>query len=196
MLSIMFACSDSSEQEAVDSSTETCFYDYNDGSSQLEWTAYKTNDKVPVAGSFNKIEVKAEKAESQIDVIKSISFIIDTKSVETNNEERNGKIAEHFFGVINTPEITGKVVAVDENGETTVMITMNGISIDVKGNSTLEGDTYSFEASIDMLKWNGMAGINKLNEVCKDLHAGADGVSKLWSEVALKFTTTLSSDCN
>ena len=189
----------SSDNQSKDSSAteeQSCFYSYNDGASTLEWTAFKTNDKLAVAGTFNEITVEAEQAESQLDVIRSISFKINTKSVETNNEERNGKIVEHFFAVINTPEISGKVVSVNEKGETTIMLTMNGISIDVKGTSKLEGDTYSFESSIDMLKWNGMAGINKLNEVCKDLHTGPDGISKLWSEVALKFSTTLSSDCN
>lgn len=191
------SCSNSNEAEDSTSANESaCFYSYNEASTTLEWTAYKTNDKVPVAGTFNEISVEAEKAENQLDVIRSISFKIKTSSVETNNEERNGKIAEHFFNVINTPEIIGKVVSVNDKGETTVMLTMNGISIDVKGTSKLEGETFSFESTIDMLSWNGMAGINKLNEVCKDLHTGPDGKSKLWSEIALKFSTTLSSDCN
>ncbi|MFT5582308.1 MAG: hypothetical protein ACI9G9_001573 [Psychromonas sp.] len=34
-----------------------------------------------------------------------------------------------------------------------------------------------------------------LNTICKDLHTGDDGVSKLWSEVDLNFSTVLQTDC-
>lgn len=195
----LFACSDSGK--TVDSSEgtsreEQCTYTYNEGTTILEWTSYKTTAKVPVAGSFNEIEVISESSTDPKEVIESISFSINTASVETNNEDRNGKIVEHFFGTNNTPEIKGKVKELSDDGKAVIELTMNGITIDVDGEYTLEGADFSFAATIDVITWNGMGGIEALNEVCKDLHTGEDGISKLWSEIGLSFTTKLKSDCN
>ena len=192
------SCGDDAESVDQDKSDEgICIYSYNDGTTDFEWTSYKTSAKVPVAGTFNEITVTSESSEDPLEVIKSLNFSMNTASVETTNEERNGKIAEHFFGTLSTPEITGKVTAVnEESGKATIMVTMHGISIDIEGDYTMEDNTFSFTSSIDVGKWNGMAGIEALNTVCSDLHTGDDGVSKLWSEIGLSFSTTLSSDCD
>ena len=166
-------------------------YSFNEGTTELEWTSYKTSDKVPVAGGFNDIEFTASESGDPKEVIESLTFMINTASVETNNEDRNGKIAEHFFGTINTETIKGDVQSLGEDGKAVVAITMNGISFDVEGDYTLEGSDFSFTASIDVSSWNGVPGIEALNAVCSDLHTGEDGVSKLWSEVGLAFSTTL-----
>lgn len=193
------SCSSSDENtsdEDTASTSESCFYSYNEGSTNFEWTAYKTNDKVGVPGGFNEIEVTSEKAENPKDVLESIEFSMNTSSVETNNEDRNGKVAKHFFETINTDKITGKIKSLGEDGKAVIEVTMNSITIDVDGEYSLVDGDFSFVATIDVIKWNGMSGIDALNEVCKDLHTGADGVSKLWSEVSLKLTTKLASDCN
>ena len=191
----LFSCGGETEEvKDEEPAEEQCLYSYNEGSTKLEWTAYKTTGKVPVAGSFNEIEVSSEDGDDPVKVLESLSFSINTTSVETNNEERNGKIAEHFFKTINTNTIEGKVKSVAD-GKATIAVTMNGVTFDVVGSYTLEGADFSFTSSIDVSSWNGMPGIEALNKICKDLHTGEDGVSKLWSEVGLSFSTTLKSTC-
>jgi polyisoprenoid-binding protein YceI len=166
-------------------------YSYNEGTTELEWTSYKTSGKVPVAGSFNDIEVTSEEGSDPKAVMESISFSINTASVETNNEDRNGKIVEHFFQTINTPTIEGNVKSLGDNGKAVIAITMNSITFDVEGDYTLEDAAFSFTSTIDVSSWNGVSGIEALNTVCKDLHTGEDGISKLWSEIGLSFSTRL-----
>lgn len=166
-------------------------YSYNSGTTELEWTSYKTSDKVPVAGGFNEMEISAQESKDPKEVIESMTFSIKTASVETNNEERNGKIVEHFFGTNNTETIEGSVKSLGDNGKAVITITMNSIDFDVEGDYTLEGANFSFISSIDVSNWNGIPGIDALNTVCEDLHTGKDGVSKLWSEVGLSFSTKL-----
>lgn len=193
------SCSSEGESMSADGEKETeqsCFYAYNEGTTEFEWTAYKTNDKIGVPGGFNEIEVTSDKAENPKDVIESIQFSMSTSSVETNNEERNGKVAEHFFGTINTEKITGGIKSLKEDGKAIVEVVMNSVTFDVEGDYTLEDGKFAFEATIDVGNWNALSGIEALNTICKDLHTGEDGVSKLWSEVALKLTTSLSSDCD
>lgn len=193
---LITSCS-GNETAQEEQNEKACFYSYNEGSTTFEWTAYKFADKSgAVPGGFNEINVTSEKSEDPKEVIKSIEFSISTGSVETQNEDRNKKIADFFFGTINTKEITGKFVDLKDNGKAVVTVTMNGISFDVEGNYTLEEGDFSFDATIDVSSWNGMAGIKALNKECEELHRKAPGEeSKLWSEVNLKLTTKLKSDC-
>ncbi len=194
-LTILAACT-SEPVEETQETTQSCFYSYNEGATTLEWTSYKTNDKLPVKGGFNNIEVSSESAEDPKEVIKSIEFKIETASVETSDTSRNRKVGSFFFGTINTEYITGRVASLNDDGTAAITINMNGIDYDVVGDYTLEDKLFSWEATIDVISWNALGGIDALNEECKDLHTGADGESKLWSEVALKLTTVLSSDCD
>lgn len=184
------------EKEAVEQGT-SCFYTYNSSSTVLEWTAFKFTEKTPVAGTFNEIRVEGmEKSDDPKKMIESLKFTISTISVETQNDDRNAKIAKTFFGTINTEEITGRVKSLKDDGKATIVIKMNNVNQDVVGDYTLEDGKFSFNATIDVLNWKAGNGIEALNTLCKDLHTGADGKSKLWSEVDLSFTTELMSDCD
>lgn len=194
--SVLLASCGGDPEENTAAEEATCTYSYNEGMTSLDWTAYKTSAKVPVEGSFNSFEISAESGSDPKKVAESMSFTINTTSVETNNPERNVKIAEHFFKTINTEVITGEVKTLKDDGTAIVAITMNSVTFDVKGKYTLEDRDFSFTASIDVASWNGLSGIEALNTVCKELHTGEDGVSKLWSEVAISFSTKLKSDCN
>lgn len=184
------------EKETVEQGT-ACFYTYNSSSTVLEWTAFKFTEKTPVAGTFNEIRVEGmEKSDDPKKMIESLKFTISTISVETQNDDRNAKIAKTFFGTINTEEITGKVKSLGKDGKSTIEIKMNNINRNVVGEYTLEDGKFSFNASIDVLDWKAGNGIEALNTLCKDLHTGTDKISKLWSEVDLSFTTELMSDCD
>lgn len=185
----LLSCKEDKKEEVV--SQKVLNYQYNEGTTNLEWTAYKTSSKIPVAGGFNQIMVTSESSSDAKQVIESLVFTIQTSSVETNNEDRNGKIVKHFFETINSPTIEGKIKALDKDNSATIEVTMNGITVDVVGTYTLEGPMFNFESVVDVSLWNGIAGITALNEVCSELHVDKDGASKLWTEVKLSFSTKL-----
>lgn len=195
---LLTACSgESKKEESAPAKKESCFYSYNSSSSVLEWTAYKFSDKTEVKGTFNDIKIEGlENSEDPKKLIESLKFVIQTASVETQNVERNGKIASKFFGTMSTQTISGKVKNLKKNGKAIVQIEMNDVKKNVEGDYTLEDGHFTFSATIDVLDWNGGHAIEMLNTICKDLHKGPDGVSKLWSEVGLSFTTDLMSDCD
>lgn len=182
-------------EEEVEKVEAVCTYAYNPDATTLEWTAFKTNDKLPVKGGFNVISVESKEAKSAVEALKTIAFTIETNSVETNDAGRNEKVAKFFFETINTQQIKGSIKAIEKDGTAIIAISMNDISVDVKGTYTLIDDVFTFESSIDVSAWNALEGIAALNRECKDLHTGPDGKSKLWSEVALKLTTKLMTDC-
>lgn len=193
---VMTACKGEAETKAEPKEKAGCFYSYNEGATTFEWTAFKTNDKLGVKGGFNEITVESEASDDPIAVLESITFSMKTSSVETNDESRNGKVAKFFFETIKTPSITGKIKSIGKDGKATISVKMNGMDVDVKGDYTLNGGDFSFTSTIDVSSWNALGGITALNKECNDLHKGKDGISKLWSEVALSFTTSLSSDCD
>lgn len=198
-LTFLFAAcggGEDSTKEVENGEEEKCFYSLNTDTYELGWTAFKTTEKVPVAGTFNDVTFTASETEDVESALLSIEFEINTQSVETQNEERNGKIAESFFGTINTPTIYGTIASVDmEAGKAVVAIMMNGISFDVPGDFKMDGDNFMYTSNIDVASWNAVSGIEKLNEVCTDLHKGNDGVSVLWQNVDISFKGSLKKDC-
>lgn len=195
---LVFASCGGEVEEVVDETPlEICFYEYDNASTEFAWTAYKTTEKKPVGGTFNEIEITSDAAsDDPITLIESMKFSMNTASVETNDESRNEKVARLFFGTINTPTIDGSVKELKDDGKAVIEVTMNGVSVDIEGDYTLEDGKFSFSASVDVSSWNAVLGIEALNTECKDLHTGEDGVSKTWSEVALSFSTKLTSDCD
>lgn len=184
-------------EEAPVEDAEICYYTYEHGTSFLEWTGYKTSANVGVSGSFNDFEVTGgEASDDPVKVIESLSFVIKTASVETNLEARNKKLAENFFGSMSsTEEITGSVKSLSDDGKAILAITMNEMTIDVEGEYKLVEGKFEFSTTINMEAWNAIGAIDALNAVCKEKHTGDDGILKTSSEVALVFSTQLSSDC-
>jgi polyisoprenoid-binding protein YceI len=179
---------------------ETCFYTYEAGNSQLEFTAYKFLGKTGVGGTFTEINVKGgEKNEDAHALLEGLSFEIPISSISTKNEGRDQKINTFFFGEINTEVLSGKVVSLDDaTGKATLAITMNAITKNVEGEYLLADNAFSFDTEINVLDWEAGNGIEALNEECKDLHtdyANGDTESKLWPDVTLSFSTELKKVC-
>jgi len=192
---LLFSCG-GNDNETTKSASEKCTYSVVNENSTLEWTAFKFTERKGVTGTFREINIDGlESSEDPKTLIESLSFSIPTSTVETENPERNGKISKQFFGTISTENITGEVKSLGKNGKAVISIKMNGVSKDVTGEYTLNAGTFVFKAAIDVVDWNAGSGIAALNAICKDLHTGTDGVSKLWSEVDLSFTTVLKKEC-
>lgn len=192
---------ETANEESVTLAAPTCSYTYLHENTQVEWTAYKTNEKIPVGGKFDEMKVMTiETADEALEILKNVRFEINTSSTNTNLPERDEKIKAHFFGKLSNPEmIKGNVVAVsgdEKAGQASLQIEMNGLSKTVDANYLIDGSIVSLETSFDVETWDGAAAIAALNEVCYDLHKGSDGVSKLWSNVSVKVSTTLQKTCD
>lgn len=201
-ISAFTGCSNNENEEETSVKEQICFYEYDHTSTKLEWTAYKTTAKVGVGGTFNEIKVLGGEKSSKItDVLKSIKFTIPTNSTNTTNADRDKKIIEHFFGVMQgTDLIIGQVANVegdDKSGTCNIYINMNGIEQEVPFAYTVDENAHVvLDGEIDMNNWNGQAAIDSLNTLCYDLHKGEDGESKLWPNVTIKIETTLKKTCN
>ena len=152
----------------------------------LNWTAYKTTDKIPVKGVFQEIKIKNNKASSTVvDVLDGLEFEIPVSAIFSNDSIRDWKLREYFFGVMkNTLILKGKFNT-GENGKGIIDMTMNGLSKDLPFTFIVNGNEITLNATMDLDTWQAQTAIASLNVVCNDKHKGDDGISKTWNEVAI-----------
>jgi polyisoprenoid-binding protein YceI len=154
-------------------------------STKVNWVAYKTTDKVAVKGSFTQIELKnTHEGTTPEAILEGATFSIPVSSLFTNDDERDSKLRQFFFGALNDTEIIGGVINFVE-GKTILMISLNGVVKPIEVTSTFENNRFSLNGNINLEDFGAQQAIESINNVCADLHKGADGVSKTWSEVAI-----------
>ncbi|EMO60891.1 YceI-like domain protein [Leptospira borgpetersenii serovar Pomona str. 200901868] len=131
-----------------------------------------------------------------------MKFTIDPNTVNSGNNDRDAKIKSAFFYPLKkNGKIEGKVVSAELNSDKTsgkgmISLTFNGVTKNLNANFTLQkGTQLSASLNLELGNFKALTAINALNEVCKDLHKGKDGVSKLWPEVELTISTQLKADC-
>lgn len=158
---------------------------------EINFTAYKTTEKIPVGGQFKTIEViSGGEGNSVKDAIQNTEFSIPVSSLFTKDSSRDYKIKKFFFGVMsNTNLLSGKISLTDDTSGV-AKITMNSETKNVPFTYSIKDKTFTMKATININDWNASAALASLNKVCEELHKGADGVSKTWSEVALNITST------
>ena len=158
----------------------------SEAGSSMQWTAYKTTDRVPVKGTFKEVKiVSSTLSEDAAGALSDLGFEIPVNSIFTNDSIRDGKLQKFFFAVMeNSMTLKGKFNVETENSGK-LEISMNGLSKELPFNYEVEKDTIHVSAKMDLNEWGAQAALESLNEACKVLHTGADGVSKTWEDVAL-----------
>lgn len=156
----------------------------------LKWTAYKTTEKVGVGGEFTEVKVKnVVSADHLYKATEGLEFSIPVSSLYTNNDSRDTKLKEKFFGMMqNTELISGRVNAVegdDTKGHGVIDLKMNNVSCDLPFDYTIENNEFKLSSVLNLLSWKAEVALDSLNQACYDLHKGADGISKTWAEVQI-----------
>jgi polyisoprenoid-binding protein YceI len=213
VLLFLAACGQQKEQNStettlVDSTQmaagkpQNCTYGYDSSEITVSWTAYKFTEKMGVNGKFRSVKVNTSSAaaESISSLLRNLTFEIPIEGVDTNDPERDKKIKTYFFGTLKETEVLRgsftKVEGNEESGTATILLKMNNLEKEIPLAYQVNAENVlRFTGDMDVNLWEGMAAINALNEVCKDLHTGKDGVSKLWSEVSLNISAKLVKNC-
>ncbi len=178
---------------------EVCTFSVDPSTVQLEWTSYKHNERTPVGGVFDMMELNnTVVAENAVETFKNATISINTRTVNSDNAVRDEKIKNSFFGTMDkTDFLTGKIIDVqgEEHGHAVVRITMNGVEKDQEFAWKIEEGKVAFKSELNVEDWNAVPSLDSLNLVCEDLHKGADGVSKLWATVEVNITADINKEC-
>lgn len=179
------------EVKGVKIEKSTAAFSLKSAKNEISFVAYKTTEKVAVGGQFKKVDIHVGgEGNSVKEAINNTEFSIPVSSLFTKDTSRDYKIKKFFFGIMNnTKLLSGKLMLTDDVSGV-AKITMNGKTKDVPFMYTIVGKAFNMKATMDVNNWNASAALASLNKVCEDLHKGADGVSKTWSEVSLNITST------
>ncbi len=175
---------DKKETEVV---AEEVSYAVDASASTVQWTGYKTTDKVPVKGTFKEIKITNSKAgSSPAASLEGLEFDIPVESIYSKDSIRDGKLKSLFFAVMdNTISLKGSFSIKDES-HGNVAISMNGMTKDLPFSYEMSKDTIVINGTMDLKNWGTAEALESLHQACLELHTGSDGVSKTWDEVGIQ----------
>ncbi|QMU65703.1 MAG: hypothetical protein GKR88_16405 [Flavobacteriaceae bacterium] len=179
------------KKNTIETEKSTAAFSLSDAATKVNWTAYKTTEKVPVTGQFKKVNIISGGAGNTIkEAINDVAFSIPVSSIFTSDTSRDFKIRKFFFGVMEKTNILSGKFIIENDSLGYANLTMNGVTEKLPFDYTVEGKQFSMTATMDVLKWKTQSPMDSLNVACKDLHKGLDGISKTWSEVAIHISST------
>ena len=154
--------------------------------SSVNWTAYKTTDKVAVKGTFKEVNIENIKSESSmVEAINGLVFNIPVTSIYSKDSIRDAKLVKFFFGNMdNSMRLKGELHLDDKEGGS-IAFTMNGLTKNLPITYKIDNDIMDINGVMDLNTWEAKAAIAILNEACFELHKGKDGVSKTWEEIGV-----------
>lgn len=182
----------------------SCEHKVDPSSIQVNWTAFKTMQKVAVKGSFTELSVIGElesgSLESLLGQLEAEIDIKDESLIRTGNPGRDLTIFQHFFSHLKKkPLIKGEILKPSGNGREGTFglkLTLNRNSKEIPFRYTLsESGGFEAHGSMDVLDFALEGALKDLNRTCEVLHRGPDGVSKTWSEVELKLVARIGKTC-
>lgn len=152
----------------------------------VNWTGYKTTDKVAVNGVFQEIVIQNVKNDTTaVGALNNTNFDIPISSLFSKDTIRDSKLKELFFGVMDaTVSLTGKL-NINADGTGNVDLKMNGVQHKVPINYVVSGQLVELEGTLKLEDFKAESALASISEACFDLHKGADGISKTWSEVGI-----------
>ncbi|MDV7187179.1 YceI family protein [Lutibacter sp. TH_r2] len=181
------ACKEKPKKEAA-----TKGYIVEAKTTTINWTAYKTTSKTPVKGVFTKVNFEnATYGKTSFDALNGLKFNIPVSSLFTKDTIRDNKLKKFFFGVMDNTKLISGTINMNNETSGTVDLTMNGITQTLPITYIISDQMVTMEALMDTDNWNAQNALISLNDVCKELHTGEDGISKTWSEVKIDIATYL-----
>ena len=154
--------------------------------SSVQWTGYKTTDKVAVNGTFKEINIlKMNSGGTAAASLEGLEFEIPVSSIYSKDTIRDGKLKRLFFGVMeNTLSLKGKF-SIKDASSGQIAISMNGLTKELPFTYEMSKDTILINAKMDLNIWETQNALASIHEACLELHTGVDGVSKTWDEVGI-----------
>lgn len=166
-------------------------FSLKEADNQINWTAYKTTEKKPVNGQFKKVDITlGGEGDTAKEAINNAEFSIPVSSIFTKDTSRDFKIKKFFFGIMDKTELLSGKLVLENDSLGYANLTMNGVTNKLPFKYTVNGKVFYLSGNMKITDWKANKALASLNEACKDLHKGADGVSKTWDDVAINITST------
>jgi len=153
----------------------------------VNWTGYKTTSKIPVKGQFKTVEISnSNEAATAIEALNGTTFSLPVSSLASDDDDRDGKLKQLFFGVMDaTLSLTGSL-RLEENGKGFVNLKMNNVSKEIPITYIVSGQLVELNGTLDIVNdFKAQSALESISKACFELHKGPDLVSKTWSDVGI-----------
>jgi len=160
----------------------------------VKWTGFKTTEKIAVSGTFDAVQVlDAKEGKTAEEILQGAKVRVPVASIDSGLEDRDSKLKMILFGAMaNTSDIYGVINF--KNGKTYITFTLNNVSKEYEVTSKVDKNIFTINTTVNLADFNANAAVEALNKACFDLHKGADGISKTWSEVEIEGTVQFSDE--
>jgi len=185
--------------------TQKCTYSIDPHTVHVNWTAFKTTQKVRVGGSFTEVTVTGDltNSKSMAALLNQLDAEIDLTAadkINTGNAARDKTLFEKFFSLIKAkPVMKGKLrhtKGTDDKGDVSLVLTMNRKTLSVPMSYTRDAKgLLTIKGAIDVNDFGLSGALANLSKACFDLHKGPDGVSKTWPEVEIELQANVAKAC-
>jgi len=156
------------------------------------WTGYKTSEKTPVKGQFMKLNITDPKqADTAKEAIDGATFSIPVSSLFSNEESRDTKLKDLFFGVMDQTEFLTGSLHIENDTLANVSLQMNGFTKTIPLTYFISGQMLSMNGKMIVDDWGAQTALATLHSACEEQHTGADGISKTWNEVGINVESYL-----
>jgi len=165
---------------------------------QLNWTMYKTSDKIAFSNSFQEISVNNFK--SSPDLLTSLTgttLTVNTQSVQFNGAV-NKILAEYLFGhMMESDAIIFSIKSLDSTSNTAIVnLKMNNTNKDIQVVLTENENTVHLKGKLDLkLDFDAGEPLYFYKTARFKEHKGKDGKSVTWSDVSFEFVLKAKKKC-
>lgn len=163
----------------------TGVYAYEASNINVNWIGFKTQNKVGVAGTFNKSVLTINQNADFSKFLTSAKVNIDISSLDSKMKFRDKNITSTLFKIAGITEIKANVVKVagdDTKGVIDVEIDMNNVKKVIPMKYAVEAGVLKASGVVDVINHSMSESFNAFATKCKPFHAG-----KTWSEVSVSF---------
>lgn len=156
---------------------------------KIQWTAYKTTDKIPVKGIFKEFSVEnlqpSEKINAQI--LDNAKFKIPVSSLFSDDATgtRDPKIKNLFFGIMKNTTLLSGTFHITDSISGYADFTMNAVTKKLPFTYKIAHKKMKVTALMHFKEWDTQAAFESIHKACELLHTGPDGISKTWDEVKI-----------
>lgn len=188
----MVSCGGSAPEKKADARIEMAEGSFmvHPEKAQMKWTAFKFTDRVGVSGTFDDIQTEGAKVGASVpEALEGMEFRISTSSVNSNSEDRDGKLQKFFFGTMKGGEtITGRFSSFEgeDRGMYRTDLVINNHRRPLVLQYQVDEREIVLRGKLNLAEHEALRSVESINAKCDILHKGKDGVSKLWPDIDIE----------
>ncbi len=157
---------------------------------KVKWTSYKTLKKIPVSGTFNKVELFSTQNKPTLQkALLNTKAKIDLKNIDVLNSKKTDNILKYFVTNLKSSNIEAKIIKVNKK-IVDVEFIINGTAKVLPMKYKVTENKIVVKGVVDAQDFNLAPALKILNKEVKEHQ------NKGWFDIPIKFELSYTTTCN